>query len=374
MSRTVASLSAPLSATVGTVLALLASAVASPDAAAQASVVSSAPAPLVYVANSGSASLSLVDSATLAVVAVVPVGANPQDIAFAPDGARAYVVNMGSDTISVLDTATRTVVATVAVADAPRSAVVTPDGEHLYVGCRNGLVDVVALDTLAVLTTVTVGGPYADSVNGLCVSPDGSRVHALWGNLVSIDTATNTVVSSLYVGNTPTDMALSPDGDHAYVPCAFGYGPFVFAGSLATVSLRGGTVENVLNLWSIPSTISVSPDGTQAHVAYESTWANTGYAAGFLPSPWVERVDLVNHALIGGFSAGSSAGQSTYDTFGTAVFVAVPKSNHVRVVDPLTKALIATVPVGASPRALAFEPAHVAPALQKRPMPLTRRR
>lgn len=355
-------------------LSVLAIATAASSAVAQTSVANPADAPLVYVANSSGASLSLVDSATFAVVAVVPVGANPQDIAFAPDGAHAYVANMGSDTISVVDTSTRAVVATVAVADAPRSLVATPDGEHLYVGCRNGLVDVVALDSLAVVATVVLGSPYADSVNGLCVSPDGTRVHALWGNLFSIDTATNTVVSSVYVGNTPTDMALSPDGERAYVPCAFGYGPFVFAGSLATVALRGGTVENVLNLWSIPSTISVSPDGTQAHVAYESTWANTGYAAGFLPSPWVERVDLVNHTLIGGFSAGSSAGQSTYDTFGTAVFVAVPKSNHVRVVDPLTKALIATIPVGAAPRAVAFEPVHVAPALQKRPMPLKRRR
>jgi YVTN family beta-propeller protein len=135
----------------------------------------------------------------------------------------------------------------VAVSDAPRSIATTPDGSKAYVGSANGVVDVLDLATFTWSGSIVVGGPYQDSVNGLSVSPDGSRVFALWGNLVAIDTATDTVVASIYAGNTPTSMALSPDGRFAYVASAFGYGPFVFAGALATVDLRSQTVVNSVN-------------------------------------------------------------------------------------------------------------------------------
>ncbi len=44
-----------------------------------------------------------------------------------------YVANQGDDTVSVIDSATNAIVATIVVGDSPLHAVVSPDGTRLYV-------------------------------------------------------------------------------------------------------------------------------------------------------------------------------------------------------------------------------------------------
>ena len=72
-------------------------------------------APFAYVTNNGSGSVSVIDTATNAVVATPSVDGAPLRIAVTPDGTRAYVTNHGSSNVSVIDTANNTVSATVDV-------------------------------------------------------------------------------------------------------------------------------------------------------------------------------------------------------------------------------------------------------------------
>jgi YVTN family beta-propeller protein len=72
-----------------------------------------------YVANMGSNNVSVINTATNALVATVTVGDQPSDLALTPDGSRAYVTNNNSGTVSVIGTATNTVVATVPVCCVP---------------------------------------------------------------------------------------------------------------------------------------------------------------------------------------------------------------------------------------------------------------
>jgi YVTN family beta-propeller protein len=76
-------------------------------------------APLAYVTDLRSNTVSVIDTATNTVVATVPVGESPRDVGITPDGTHAYVANGFSNTVSVIDTATNTVVATVPVDSAP---------------------------------------------------------------------------------------------------------------------------------------------------------------------------------------------------------------------------------------------------------------
>jgi YVTN family beta-propeller protein len=68
-----------------------------------------------YITNSGSNTVSVIDTATNMVVATVAVGLFPSGVAVTPEGARVYVANVNSDTVSVIATATDTEEATVAV-------------------------------------------------------------------------------------------------------------------------------------------------------------------------------------------------------------------------------------------------------------------
>ena len=79
-------------------------------------------APFAYVANEGSANVSVIDTATNKVVATVPVGNNPFGVAVTPVGTHVHVTNLSlgsGNTVSVINTASNTVVATVTVGVPP---------------------------------------------------------------------------------------------------------------------------------------------------------------------------------------------------------------------------------------------------------------
>jgi YVTN family beta-propeller protein len=76
-------------------------------------------APFTYVTNQGSNNVSVIDTATNAVVVTVPVGNNPYGVAGTPDGKHVYVTNSDSNNGSVIDTAANTVMATIPVGDIP---------------------------------------------------------------------------------------------------------------------------------------------------------------------------------------------------------------------------------------------------------------
>jgi YVTN family beta-propeller protein len=73
------------------------------------------------VANYTSNNVSVIDTATNAVVDTVAVGTIPYGVAVNPAGTRVYVANAGSNNVSVIDTATNAVVDTVAVGLTPFS-------------------------------------------------------------------------------------------------------------------------------------------------------------------------------------------------------------------------------------------------------------
>jgi YVTN family beta-propeller protein len=65
--------------------------------------------PFAYVANGGSDTVSVIDTATKMVVATVGVGMVPDGVAVMPNGQHVYVANASSNTVSVIHAATNTV-------------------------------------------------------------------------------------------------------------------------------------------------------------------------------------------------------------------------------------------------------------------------
>jgi YVTN family beta-propeller protein len=64
-----------------------------------------------YITNSGSNTVSVINTATNMVIgSPIPVGSQPAGVAITPDGSEVYVGNQGSNTVSVIDTATATVI------------------------------------------------------------------------------------------------------------------------------------------------------------------------------------------------------------------------------------------------------------------------
>jgi YVTN family beta-propeller protein len=130
----------------------------------------------VYVANSGSNTVSIISSPANSVVGTVAVGAKPMFVAISPDGSTAFVSNYGDDTVSVISTATKAVTQTIPAGKSPLGLAVTPDGSQLWV-CDDGTVSIIDTATLAISNTITI--PVGQRPLQLVFSPNGDKAHVL---------------------------------------------------------------------------------------------------------------------------------------------------------------------------------------------------
>ncbi len=197
-----------------------------------------------YESNSADNTVSVIDTATNAVVATIPVGGFPLGVAITPDGTRAYVTNQESNTISVIDTATNTVVATIPVGGGPNGVAITPDGTGAYVtDLFSDSVSVIDTATNTVVATIPVGG----SPDQIAITPDGTRTYVtnVNSNTVSVtDTATNTVVATIPVGGGPVGVAITPDGTRAYLTNVY-----VYPNTVSVVDTATNTVVTTISCW-----------------------------------------------------------------------------------------------------------------------------
>src|SRR5215217_2673098 len=86
-----------------------------------------------YVTNADDNTVSVIDTATQAVVATVPVGGFPRGLAVTPNGAFVYVANLNDNSVSVISAATSTVTATVPAGAGPFDVAITPNSAFVYV-------------------------------------------------------------------------------------------------------------------------------------------------------------------------------------------------------------------------------------------------
>ena len=210
----------------------------------------------LYVANTGSRTVSVIniDTATNTYQRIdanpstssmdIGVGSSPSALAISPDGTRLYVANRGSNTVSVIDTATNKLIdanpsifsRNIGVGSSPSALAVSDT--RLYVANRGS-------NTVSVIDTATNkvidANPSIYSRNiGVGSSPSalalsGTRVYvANTGSgtvsVIDINAATNTYnlvdtnpsvagTQSIFVGPSPSSVAVSPDpgGSRLYV-------------------------------------------------------------------------------------------------------------------------------------------------------------
>ena len=88
---------------------------------------------ILLTANSGSDTVSIVDTASLIEVSRIPVGTAPNSVLMGREGKRAYVFNTRSNTISVIDVASRALAATITTMPGPIRGQFNRNGDRLYV-------------------------------------------------------------------------------------------------------------------------------------------------------------------------------------------------------------------------------------------------
>ena len=182
---------------------------------------------LVYVTNSQSKSISVIEVASLTVRnrIRVPVARGPYGVAIHPNGSRLYVTDIDGNQVLVVDTARRATVGRIDVIEEPRSLVISADGKRLYVSGGDfgddggGGIAVVDTESESVVTTILIDA----GIFRLALSPDGSRLYGTDrsnAQLIVVDVAQNRVVNSVKVlpeGEETRDLFVSRDGSQIYV-------------------------------------------------------------------------------------------------------------------------------------------------------------
>jgi YVTN family beta-propeller protein len=215
-------------------------------------------------------------------------------------GSKVYVANAGDNTVSVIDTATNTVAGTIPVGSYPSGVAVTPDGRKLYVitpltpqASTLSVIDtatkVVSTIPINVQPTGLFGGavppelpPGPVELFIVAFSPDGSKAYVNFaqycecypypaGGVLVIDTATNSVIDTIWVGPDCCfgGLAGSLDGSKLYIMVYF---PFGVASSVAVIDTVTDTVTASIsplgnNVIAPGNNLAVTPDGSKLYVS-----------------------------------------------------------------------------------------------------------
>ena len=151
------------------------------------------------------------------VVKEISVGSYPIAICALPSGDYVYVANGYSDNVSVIRTSTNTVVKTIQVGEHPYGICTLPSGDYVYVAnWTSNNISVIRTSDNVVIETIDVDGCW-----GICTNPMGNRIYVADydspGEVIVIDSYSNTVLGSFDVGSRPVGVSTNSTGEYLYV-------------------------------------------------------------------------------------------------------------------------------------------------------------
>ena len=203
--------------------------------------------------------VGVLDTASNAFIATVPVGVRPFALDVTPDGKKVYVPNHDSGSITVIDTATNNVINTIKVAPNPHWVDVSADGKTLYAANHeSNVVSMIDTTNDKVITTV----PVEKSPHSILRHPTKPllfNVNYDSNSLSVIDTNSNKVIKTVPTASHPQDITLSADGEHIYIAA-------VDDNSIQVFSMKTMDIVSRVPVGKAPTSVSVSRDGRQAYV------------------------------------------------------------------------------------------------------------
>jgi YVTN family beta-propeller protein len=188
----------------------------------------------------------------------VGVGADPGDVVANRAGTRAFVSGFNDGTVSIVDLTNNTVTKTVQAApgNAYRLAL-SSDESRLFVTSTDGNLYTVNTSSQTVGASKFLGG----ALQGLTLDHNGQFlfVSATSGSIWRLDAGTLAVTRSVALSCTAQDVALSTDDAELYVACE--------NGSIAVLDATTLQTKTTIDLTSIsPFGLAVTPDDAQLYV------------------------------------------------------------------------------------------------------------
>ena len=250
------------------------------------------------VVSIGSNSVTFIDTATNAVKHVTYIGRSPHEAFYTPDGKEVWVTVRGENYIAVLDAKTFEEKTRITTPGGPGMQIFSPDGKYGYIcSSFNPETDVVSVADHKIVAKVKQESPFCPNI---AVTPDGGQV---WFTLK--DTGKTQVFNAKPPFNPVKTIDTGPITNHVN----FAHTP---KGTLAYVTVGGLNEVRVFRTDDF-SQIATIPVGNLPH--------------GIWPSG-----------------------------DGTRVYVGLENADALAAIDTATNTVIANVPIGQAPQAIAYVP------------------
>jgi YVTN family beta-propeller protein len=290
----------------------------------------------VYVPNSMSNTVSVIDPNSLTVVDQFPVEALPQHVVPSWDMQTLYVNNNNGNTLTPIDPRSGKPGPDIPIDD-PYNLYFSPDGTKAIVMAeRNNAVDFYDPKSWTLIKKVPI--PHA-GVNHAEFSADGKTMVAsceFSGFLVRIDLDRMEITGELNVGGKPVDVKLSPDGSVMFN---------------ANETKDGVTVVD----WANMRELGFIDTGKGAHGLYPSRDGTKLYVTN-RGAGSVTVIDFATHKVDGTWHFGGSPDMGGVSSDGKQLWLSGRYNSEVYVIDTSTGQLIKSIPVGDGPHGLALFP------------------
>jgi YVTN family beta-propeller protein len=290
----------------------------------------------VYVPNSESNTVDVIDPSTYTIVDHYAVGARPQHVVPAYDLSTLYVNNNIGNSLTPIDPVSGKPGPAIPVDD-PYNLYFTPDGTRAIVMAeRMSRMDFRDPHTWKLIQSV----PIAHSgVNHADFTPNGKIMIAsceFSGWLVRIDVPTMRVTGELKVGGAPIDVRSSPDGSVMYV---------------ANQGRGGVSIVDPITM----SEIAFVHTGVGAHGLYPSRDGKQLYVSNRVEGT-ISVIDFASRAVVATWPIGGTPDMGGVSADGTQLWLTGRYSQVVYVIDTRSGRLLHTISVGRGPHGLCFFP------------------
>ena len=292
----------------------------------------------MVVSNTADDTVTVIDLGTLTATATIHLGHAPEHMEIDPSGDVLAVSNIGEGTVSLVSLADERELARVDGLHEPHNMTFDPSGTRLYVGNLGAsfvsMIDV-PLATVAgeipvgpdrALAARSAGGDAYQGIINVTATPDGRLGFAAYGEgdgMAVIDLESGRTLKTLTLGDTPWRAYASGDGRYMIVP------------------------NNGDETVSVVSTASLD-EVARLPGAADMTGVNTGWfdSLAFVISRGDDKVLVIDLATMS--AAGEIALPGTPETGvatpdGTRLYVALSDAGKVAVIDMQTRSLVATI-------------------------------
>jgi YVTN family beta-propeller protein len=315
-----------------------------PFASTKANAISANGTPRVYVTNSKGDDVTVIDPATMKVIASIKVGDNPHGIIASPDRRTLYISVEGTDELVSVDVATNKITSRVKVGRAPNEVSITKDDRKVFVPLRNdNAIDVVDTTTMKVIDRLKAPAMPHNTY----VSANGKHLYlgTMSGSRITIyDTVSHKQLNEIAPGDWVRPIALLKDESLAYVALSKLHG-------FAIVDLKEGKTIRRVEMPPLPPGTEIPPYDTLTHGLALTPDERELYVTS-MAGRAVYAFSVPNIKQLAKIDVGKFPNWITISSDGRLVWVSNQLDDTVSAIDTRSKKVVTTIPVGHEPKRL----------------------